>query len=113
MEESKVLTHRIKNLAITETALKELGGDDTPERRAYATRRLAEGAAKYGELRFKERDCAKEAAEEGIDGANWAAFEALKTDLDHDAEELLQLAIVNFTEAYEVLQEYIRWRDGH
>ena len=97
------------NRQFIENALAKAGLCDSDQHKTYAARRLEEGAKEYGEFQFREADPASEAAEEGIDGANWTAFEWVKRweadTLDEGCEHLTRAA-VHFAKAFEELGWY-------
>ena len=97
------------NRRFVENALNKAGLSDSDRHKTYAARRLIEGAEKYGEFQFREADPASEAAEEGIDGANWAAFEWVKRweadTLDEGCEHLTRAAMHGAL-MFEELQRY-------
>ena len=103
------------NRQFTDNALEKVGLGDSDEHKTYAARRLEEGSEEYGEFQFREADCAAEAAEEGIDGANWAGFEWVKrweADTLDDNCQNLNLMAQHFALAREYGKRYIEGRDA-
>lgn len=101
------------NKEFVHNALRHAGLSHSQPHKDYAARRLNEGEVKYGPDQFLEADCAAEAAEEGIDGANWAAFEWVKRwqddTLDRECDRLTNAA-VHFAKGYEELRAYLATR---
>lgn len=98
------------NAEFVAQALRQAGLGFSDHHKTYAAHRLEAGAVKYGEHQWQEADDAAEAAEEGIDGANWTAFEWIKRlesdTLDRSCEHLMQAAVC-FAHAYEHLRLYM------
>jgi hypothetical protein len=94
-------------------ALRDAGLSGSDPHKEYAERRRDEGDEKYGIDTYKTKDCAKEGAEEAIDGANWLGFEFAKhmTALSPEDQRLLSLAAQHFALAYECVSRYIERRD--
>jgi hypothetical protein len=101
------------NKEFVHQALRGAGLSGSDSHKTYAAHRLDAGDLKYGTDTYKGKDCAAEAAEEGIDGANWLGFEFAKhlTALTPEDQRLLDLAAQHFALAYEFTQRYIERRD--
>ena len=108
------VNHRERNKAFTDAAVESAGGECAEKHRADAARRIAEGAAEYGEEGYTNRDCAREAAEEFIDAANWLGFEFIKIadDAPRDETRLLCEAASAAVNAHDIVQRYLKLRDG-
>jgi hypothetical protein len=106
---------RQDNARFVDSALGLAHIQDPEPHRAYAARRLEDGAVKYGEDQYLDADCASEGREEGIDGANWLAFEWVKRQaadtLDESCRDLLRAAAL-YVEAAELVRGYLAERDG-
>lgn len=103
------------NAEIVSEAIRQAGLGQDNRHRNYAAKRLEAGSVKYGEDQWRTADTAAEAAEEGIDGANWTAFEWIKRLEDGTMDEAcwhLPEAMKHFAIAYEHLRLYIDARDA-
>ena len=102
------------NAEIVNEALRQAGLGQDGRHREYAARRLEAGSIKYGEEQWRDADDAAEAAEEGIDGANWTAFEWIKRleagTIDDSCLHHLPEAMKHFAWAYEHLRLYLAGR---
>lgn len=98
-----------------QNALNRAGLSHSTWHKDYSDHRLDAGDLKYGIDSFRQKDCAAEAAEEGIDGANWAGFEWFKRweddSLDRNCDHLTE-AGRHFAIAYEHLRQYRTQRDA-
>ena len=101
------------NKEFVHQALRDAGLSGSDPHKTYAAHRLDAGDLKYGPDTYKGKDCAAEAAEEGIDGANWLGFEFAKhlTALTPEDQRLLGESAKHFALAYEYARQYIERRD--
>ena len=110
------MPHRETVRQFVANALAVAGLGSSHAHKQYSLRRVDEGAEKYGETRFRDRDPAKEAAEEGIDGANWCGFEFVKRseadDIGDECQDLV-FAAAHFAQAFALLDGYVEKRDGN
>ena len=109
----EVVTGREINKEFVHQALRDAGLSGSDSHKDYAARRLDDGDGKYGAGSYLSKDPAAEAAEEGIDGANWLGFEVAKNleKLTPDEQRLLSVAAQHFALAYENITQYLESRD--